>query len=55
MSNNIELRLNLAAELAELVDALDSDSSVRLEHSGSSPEFRILSKQSITLLNAIRQ
>ena len=30
-----------AAELAELVDALDSDSSVCLKHSGSSPEFRI--------------
>ncbi|VEP13774.1 hypothetical protein H1P_220015 [Hyella patelloides LEGE 07179] len=30
----------IRAELAELVDALDSDSSVRLEHSGSSPEFR---------------
>ncbi len=55
MSDNNELRVNLAAELAELVDALDSDSSVRLEHSGSSPEFRILGKQSITLLNAIRQ
>ena len=50
-----------AAELAELVDALDSDSSVCLKHSGSSPEFRIverlklLSNQSITSNNAIRQ
>jgi RNA methyltransferase, TrmH family len=33
------------AELAELVDALDSDSSVCLKHSGSSPEFRIAWQQ----------
>ena len=46
----------ISAELAELVDALDSDSSVCLKHSGSSPEFRILiSNQSITLNNAVRQ
>ncbi len=44
MSDNVELCVNLVAELAELVDALDSDSSVRLEHSGSSPEFRIVGK-----------
>ena len=46
---------NKPAELAELVDALDSDSSVCLKHSGSSPEFRIFGNQSITLSNAIRQ
>ncbi len=34
--------LSFAAELAELVDALDSDSSVCLKHSGSSPEFRTI-------------
>ena len=34
------MNLSFAAELAELVDALDSDSSVCLKHSGSSPEFR---------------
>jgi hypothetical protein len=32
---------NSDAGLAELVDALDSDSSVCLKHSGSSPEFRM--------------
>ena len=32
----------MPAELAELVDALDSDSSVCLKHSGSSPEFRTI-------------
>ena len=36
------MNLSFAAELAELVDALDSDSSVCLKHSGSSPEFRIM-------------
>ena len=36
------MNLNFAAELAELVDALDSDSSVCLKHSGSSPEFRTI-------------
>lgn len=38
-------RFNFAAELAELVDALDSDSSVCLKHSGSSPEFRMIRQQ----------
>ncbi len=48
----------MLAELAELVDALDSDSSVRLGHSGSSPEFRIclvFSQPSISLLFYFRQ
>ena len=36
------MNLSFAAELAELVDALDSDSSVCLKHSGSSPEFRTI-------------
>ena len=34
------MNFGFAAELAELVDALDSDSGVCLKHSGSSPEFR---------------
>ena len=48
----------MLAGLAELVDALDSDSSVRLGHSGSSPEFRIclaFSHPSISLLSLSRQ